>query len=252
MTNTQSAENFIQNKQNAAPLKMRFLGLLHRYRQWMMDLELSPGSPEADALKSYELLPFEKQLSICEHLDITLEHLDEMEKEVSPYVTVGSKQKLPRELELRSLQKMLSRRRLRFADSSAEDFIDDGDLFEVYDAQGVQLYRSWSCYELCYYNLVDLQVYNWDELYIRPSWVVSKLYEKAPLLFTPGAKTMPYELPEYLLTERRQKSNRSLLFKMKFASPLLDEDSGAPIAFLSTGRMTRVPELNPNQSLSFL
>lgn len=157
-----------------------------------------------------------------------------------------------RQAELQSFKWALRKADLDLADPNFCDYVEEEDIIEIYSAQGVQLYRSWSCYRLCSYSVLELKLYDWDTLYQRPSWVAKTLWEMMPRLFEPGQKTIAYNIPEYVMTERLQKHNRRLLFRMKYASPLVDKSTGQIAAFVSTGHLSLLQEASPSPDVLIL
>lgn len=61
-----------------------------------------------------------------------------------------------------------------------DDFIDqitEEDIVEIYSPEGVQVFRNLKFYETTAYTLADLLIFEWNELYLRPTKVYEKLAE---------------------------------------------------------------------------
>jgi hypothetical protein len=154
--------------------------------------------------------------------------------------------------EIKHLTSFLSMMNLKLSDDKFYDYIEDGDMIEVYDSRAIQIYRNWAFFKYCPYSLLELLVNDWNTLFVRPSWVIDRLIEMTPALFAPNATTVQYDLPEYLISARLQKNSKGLLFKMKYVSPLLDAESGFPTAFVTTGFMRPVPETETGRNIDFI
>ncbi|MBX3018458.1 MAG: hypothetical protein KF767_11245 [Bdellovibrionaceae bacterium] len=165
---------------------------------------------------------------------------------------LAGRKSFSRQAEIQSFKWALKKADLDLADPDFCDYFEEDDIIEVYSEQGVQLYRSWSCYRHCSYSVLELKLYDWDTLYQRPSWVAKTLWDMMPRLFEPGQKTIAYNIPEYVMTERLQKHNRRLLFRMKYASPLLDKSTGRTCAFVSTGHISLLRDASPSPDILIL
>jgi hypothetical protein len=83
-------------------------------------------------------------------------------------------------------KKALAHFRLNLQDSNWAS-ISDGEIIEIYNSTGVQLYRSMNFFEICGYSLLDLCVNKWFELWERPTSTLQKMNETVHGVLT-GAK----------------------------------------------------------------
>lgn len=138
---------------------------------------------------------------------------------------------------------LLMRFLFRYGLYSKSDFlslIEIDDILEVYDNSGIQLYRSWNLFQYSGYSLADLMTCDWDALYSRPPEVAARLKEMMPKVFQPEFSVTAYSIPEYVIEERLTTAKSRFAFKMKYCIPLRGR-SGQTMAFLSTGRIRRLP-----------
>lgn len=224
-----------------------FQSLVERHAQLMSYFQIAVESPSERAMQEFDRLSLERRSQVFADLLFTVQLLEEMRTEFDE-----SMEGFSFDREIAFMKKAMGKRRLKFSDPNVLDLIDEGDIIEIYNHRGNQLYRSWTYYKYCAYSPVDLLVYDWSTLYARPSWVEKRLLGLAPSLFVPGARTIAYEMPEYLLFERFSAKKRGLLFLMKYASPLLDVDTGLPVAFVSTGQLTPIPNLEMGHHVEML
>jgi hypothetical protein len=75
------------------------------------------------------------------------------------------------------------------------------EIIEIYNLEGIQLYRSLNFFQTCGYSLLDLCVNEWFVLWERPRAVVEKISKTIEGLIT-GQKTNPtVEIPPHLIRE---------------------------------------------------
>lgn len=232
-------------------LLQRLLAHAQTYNSWMGKLNVDPNFSQ-DAM--------ERQLALLS--DAELEDLDGRFERALGLMAVSfpaiepelqsGRRGFSKQSEIQSFKWALKKADLELADPNFYDCLEEGDIMEVFSEQGVQLYRSWSCYQYCSYSALELKLYDWDTLYQRPAWVAKTLWELMPKLFEPGAKTMAYDIPEYVMTERLHKRNRRLLFRMKYASPLVNRTTGRICAFVSTGQLSLLQDASPSPDILIL
>lgn len=221
------------------------------YNDWLALLGLPPMPMSKDMAERISRLKSEEAESLAIRVVNSLRLMEASFPEVASEVRAG-RTGFSKQSEVASLKRALSRADLRLADDHFFDVIDEGDIIEVFSIEGVQLYRSWSSYQYCSYSALELKLYDWDELYMRPSWVAKTLWEMLPQVLMPGAKTLAYDIPEYVMTERLHKQKRALLFKMKYVSPLVSISEGRTTAFVSTGALKVLKEASPNPDILIL
>ncbi len=175
----------------------------------------------------------EKQANFVSLTKLTGELLEQIENEQSPD---GNTWDITLEKEISFLKRALKAFNLELSDESILDRLKEGDLFEVYNTEGIQIYRSWSLFEYTSYSLVDLLNYSWDELYDRPSFVRNYLYKMVDDLLVKRKNQHIYDIPAYVIHETMPLQNNKMLFQMEYAVATLDSDTKEPKGFLTTGK----------------
>jgi hypothetical protein len=134
------------------------------------------------------------------------------------------------------LKKALRAFNLSALDKNIFNLIDEDDVIEIYNDEGIQLYRNITFCKLCSYSLLDLAVNSWDELYDKPTAIKNKIMSKINEVMTTSEGTVAYEMSSYIQREKfiYAKTLKTFLVKPKFISPLLDNLSGRRVAMLST------------------
>ncbi len=125
-------------------------------------------------------------------------------------------------------------------DQSVFNEIEDGDVIEIVDQNHLQVYRSYSCFSLCNYSVMQLTAYPWYELYERSSLVTRKLIECTQKILSGEASyvSMDY-IPEYQIRELLTEDGSAFSIKEKFTAKLNCTLTGSPY-ILSVKRLRAV------------
>ena len=132
----------------------------------------------------------------------------------------------------------LKQSRLTFR-SDLFDYFQDDDVIEVYDKDNIQIFCNLNFYDFCSYTLEDVYCRPWVELFVREEPEnVSKLI---PILegFYSGElnKTVSMDfLGEHLVKETDSAFHHELNIRIKYLSPIYDEDSKQPAGFIAIER----------------
>ena len=226
-------------------LESTFLALVKEIEQVYSKYEIYLPDASPLALEKFVSLPIQRQVLILNDLLTTCQLAMDIEKEKNP-PGIG------REREIEFLRRFMKKHGLRLKADCLELFAE-GDVIEVYNAQCVQIYRSWNFFKYSSYSVADLLIFDWDTLYERPRIIANRLMELVPLCFQPDATVIDYRengIPEYFITERFEGHNNAYIFKMKYAMSLQDEHTGATTAFISTGsvQLADAPKVGLNVS----
>lgn len=117
--------------------------------------------------------------------------------------------------------------------------LEDGDYVEIYDQQGIQVFRNLEFCNLTSYSLEQIISYSWDELYDRKTYIFDQIYKSFTLAFSGALNTFEPEVDEHIVTERLLNRSEQFKVKMKMFSPLLDKNNKAKYLFASS-KITRV------------
>jgi len=216
-------------------LVREFLRLARVHSAYLEQLNFPQRLVSGRSEEQFRQLPVMRKWQVLADLTVNSEIITEMVEE-DPSSSSG------RDFEFKCFDKALRKFKLKLKDNDIFSKIDADDIIEIYTHEGIQIYRSWSCFKFCRYSVEDLLVNNWQTLYSRPTYVVNYLMNLAPQIFQPDCETVPYDLHEYLIVEKFISEKRALLFQMKYASPLQNIETGQTVAFVSTGAMRFAPE----------
>lgn len=104
--------------------------------------------------------------------------------------------------------------------------IMNGDVIEIFNAELIQVYRSFSYFALCHYSLVELSAYPFYELYERASSVTKPLLDGAATIFSGQATRVNFDIPEYTVRELMTEERRTYLIKEKLGVRVVSPVTG--------------------------
>lgn len=114
------------------------------------------------------------------------------------------------------------------------EYIEKGDVIEIYNADFFQLYRNLLFFELTGYEFSDLINYQFHELYSRPEFVTQKVIEHVQWVFQ-NEKPLVSKIPPHEMIEVKSSDQRSFTTEYRYIVPLHDAH-GNCAAILSTIR----------------
>lgn len=130
------------------------------------------------------------------------------------------------------------------SDTNVFDEIENGDVIEIFDREYRQVYRSYSCFNLCNYSLIELTSYPFFELYERSSHVTKRLVEFCDAIINGSATYLSFStLPEYVLRELKTQNPSSFSVREKFVSKLVCAQTGTNYVL----SVKRIEEITANQ-----
>lgn len=111
---------------------------------------------------------------------------------------------------------------------SATNLVESTDVVEILDENFCQVYRSFSCFALSNYSLIELVSMPWFELYERPSTVEEKLHWVGGQ-FLSGSDTymdLTSVISPYVLREKLSEEKASFLVHERFVVRLRSSLNG--------------------------
>ncbi len=99
--------------------------------------------------------------------------------------------------------------------------IEGDDVIEIHMLnEGIQVFRSFSFFQFCSFNLFDLLAYKWYELYDRPQKSSQDIQTKIVELMNTVKHTVSLETWEKHIVKERKESPLLVELSFKFISPL--------------------------------
>jgi hypothetical protein len=230
---------------NATDLELTLKVLLSECETLLASRGIQSASTTPAALQAFHHLSPHRQTLILNELQCGLTSLNEMIE--SPMT-----EKMTRDREIKVLSLYLKRMGLKVARTEIMDLIDEDDVIEIYTLEGIQIFRSWSCFHVCSYSLADLLVYDWATLYDRPSSAVTQILDCLNQATSAGTPLVKYGIPEYLMTERFVGHNNAFYFNMKYLVAVLDEKTNQVTGILSTGTARLASSPKKAMNVSFI
>lgn len=217
----------------AIELRPNILRTITEIEGYFSRLGIHYTKPSSKTLQRLADMPLEDLKKVVERAELIWRSLMELPSAPSP------KDGVSREVE--SLTRILKALNLRPVDDLTK-LILDGDIIEIYDSSGYQLYHNLEWLQYSSYSLLDVMVYPFQELFERPSLVTQQLWEEGKEVYyadVPFTKKM--EVPAHTIRERLSPEGRCFLVDFRYITPLLDED-GQSKAVLVTQRAKRVEQ----------
>lgn len=114
--------------------------------------------------------------------------------------------------------------------------LSDQDVIEVYSPTFTQLFRNMRFLEICSYPILDLYMYEWPELFIRPQAITDDLIQAAfrVLAAPPTLHYVEAGLPDHFLEEVFSEERRVFAIDQKLLAPLRSEATGEVVGLLAT------------------
>jgi hypothetical protein len=104
-------------------------------------------------------------------------------------------------------------------------YILDGDIIEIYDADHIQIFRSFNFFSLVSYSLDEIHNYEWFELYNRDEEIMKTMIAELTNLVASGKKTlMVSPFPPHVVAEKFSPRKKANEVAFKCFSPLFKPD----------------------------
>ena len=201
---------------------------LAKLKQELTKRKSPAADPATASIEMFANLPLAMQTQIMSNISTYIQILSEnLEPEID---------RSPGTREVARLKWALSQFGLKATNNDVFDIVATDDVIELYNLQGIQLYRNMRFFKVCSYNLLDLSVNSWETLYDKPTHVLEATQKIIQRMFSSGDRPISYDIPTYLQKEKYQfvKSLRTLQVTPKYIVPLFDYSSGEPAGAFST------------------
>lgn len=119
------------------------------------------------------------------------------------------------------------------------------DIVEIFDYDGIQLYRNFRFFEISDYTLDDLFGSPWNLLYERAESLTKLLFERVDQC-TSQRKCLPFNIPEHYMRERATSSRKLVKVNLAKVAPLLRD--GKPFAWIASSRAEVVVEQSDDEA----
>lgn len=133
----------------------------------------------------------------------------------------------------RFLTEFLKKSDLRSRDREFETTVKDGDVLEIIDMEGTQIFRNLELFKYTSYSLMDIVGFHWTDLYERPKRIDTKIGEEwMRVMGIDSENAIPLKVPPHVL---REKMNERLcvLINFKYAWHLFDSDGNRRAVLIS-------------------
>ena len=113
--------------------------------------------------------------------------------------------------------------------------IDDDDFVEIYNPQGIQVYRNFEFYKIVSYTLAEICVYRWDQLYHRDQSITDLIIKEGfQRGFSGVRETYKLNIPRHHVKEVFGERNCRYTASFGHLSPLVHKETNEVTHILST------------------
>lgn len=157
----------------------------------------------------------------------------------------------PRPSERRLLELALAKLGL-LSDAGVREQIDDDDVIEIIDGEFRQVYRSYNCFAICNYSILDLTLYPFFELYDRHSGIMGRLMDGWNQVSSGQVAYHSYaDVPDYHIRELRTERPKSFAMREKFLARLGSTVDGL-VYILSVKKIRPLGADDPTETIRYL
>lgn len=159
-------------------------------------------------------------------------------------------------------QKDLARRALDHyglrVDESFWATVDKDDLIEIYGTNMVQLYRSFNFFKYCGFSLLEVSVFEWYNLWERPTIVYREMMRMAEEAMNKGVKLASYKVPRHILREKisghpvEDEKRMACLVDFKFIASVYRDGEDLPAGAIVSSGGEIIARGGEVQSIQFL
>lgn len=125
--------------------------------------------------------------------------------------------------------------------------IKDSDCIEIYDGEGIQIFRNFNFCEHVTYSIQDCLIYAWDQLYKRSEDIIGVMMAEAGKALLEAREPFYSKIPVHNCTEIKTENRRQYQVRFNIISPLFDKD-GKTSAFLVTSRLQVLCDIGADKS----
>jgi len=120
------------------------------------------------------------------------------------------------------------------------DLVGETDYTEIYNADGIQIFRNLEFYKLFSYTIADMTLYTWEQLYNREKQIKGQIVEQGFVKGFSGQKD-PYRLviDDHDISEARSQEERQFHVSFGYLAPLRDQSQKVTAVF-ATSKITRL------------
>lgn len=115
--------------------------------------------------------------------------------------------------------------------------ITDGDIVEIHNPEGIQIFRNFDFYACCSYSLEELYSFSWNYLYTRDPRIIATIVKIATAIYNGSIRnTVVTNLPVHTIEELYSPFKYKILAEVPFISPLFDKQTGKVAATVAIER----------------
>lgn len=121
-------------------------------------------------------------------------------------------------------------------DKSAFSFINEEDVIEVYNSEGLQIYRNFKFFEICSYSLEELYSFPFYDLFERNVFITQEIMRFVSSFYQSATREPVLSaIPDHNLKERFSEDQHEFQMHLGYFIPLFDK-AGNTVAGITLSR----------------
>lgn len=147
---------------------------------------------------------------------------------------IQDNEELNRNEEIDCLKFALEEFDLKLSDDDTS-FIDEGDIVEVYDEKGIQLYRNFQLLRINPYDLLTVISHDWKSLYDRAEWVTDSIANRiGEVMQSDSGKAAPFQIDAHTMKAVSHRDQVLVTINLKYIKPVYSKKTGKKCGFIAT------------------
>ena len=118
-----------------------------------------------------------------------------------------------------------------FSKHDWENYVETGDVIEIYDFTNTQIYRNLEFLRFCSYDFLEVMTNEWYVLWDRPERVIDDLKNWVGAVYEAASPVM-VKIPEHMMREKGA-AQRAFITSFKWFIPLFKAGQSEPAAFIN-------------------
>jgi hypothetical protein len=227
--------------------ELQFLNKLDYISNYARKRGYNLPQSSSDTLIRWRRLPENLQLKVFQGITMyeeILASVPHFENKVKP---------MPSGDEVTYISIALKKFGLTFRDSRFLETIEQGDIIEIYNSEGIQIYRNFEFFDKCSYSLLDLLSHEWNVLYERSQTMTDAILSRVYQVIQNSTGTEGFGIEDHTLREKFHPTGKIFRMRLKYISPLVLEGStGRNVAEIHNLKAEVVLQEDSSQKIRYM
>ena len=180
------------------------------------------------SLKAFQLMPTQRQQIVQKNIENYSRIIAAAKFELEEDDLIS------KDDEVECLQHAFEEYDFKFKDDDF-DFIDEGDIVELYSAENIQLYRNLQFLKVSPYDLLTTLTNEWTTLYERPNEVTKAIMDRVGEVMTSNlTAAAPFGVGPHLMKAVSKQDQVIVSISLKYIKPVFSTYNNNKVGFVVT------------------